>query len=251
MTTSRRELLQLTSAGLGSLALLGLGANRVTGSGGQPRDAGSGKDKKDKLVPGITIDNIYSGMTLGTSFTVVGSYVADGSVDPAITCVIQSANGSVGYADHRWQADFAGVTPGDSRTITATLKGATQNYTATVIDMTVLANPGGLTIDTINMLAAKPGKAANKSKVGFTPTAKGKVDDYEAMFVTYYSKGTETGERSPVSVKNNKWKQIHKFDQAHDTGKAVSVVVTALVWEMGRNAPRLIQVSQSDLQVGN
>jgi hypothetical protein len=130
------------------------------------------------------------------------------------------------------------------------MKGSTKNYTATVIDISILANPGGLQINTINGVALKGGRPANKSKIGYTPTASGRVDDYEALIVTYYSKGRETGERSPVSVKNKTWKQIHKFAQTGDQGKPISLLVTAVVWDNSRGAARIYLVSQSDLQVG-
>jgi hypothetical protein len=77
---------------------------------GQVRPSAPGPKKDGELLPGITIDNIYSGMTLGTSFTVVGSYYPDGMVPPAITCVLDSStNGTVDYENQRWQADFSGV----------------------------------------------------------------------------------------------------------------------------------------------
>ena len=161
------------------------------------------------------------------------------------------ANGSVSIDTSlkRWQADFATNFDEEGLNILATLQGAAQPYTAEVTSVSVLADPG-ISVD-------RGPKGAAPLKIGYAPTATGKVthSDVELVVSTFYSKGIETGERSPVRIRPNGWRGWHRFKEPQgatpgDKDKLVSNVVIALVWDAKTKTPRLIQASAIDLQVG-
>jgi hypothetical protein len=149
-------------------------------------------------------------------------------------------------ANGYWQADFNYPTNEDGMKIVAKMTVNTMEYKAEVTDISILHNPGGLTIESDGVTLDAAGKLVDKKA-----QPNGKIgDDVLKVVSVYFVNGMLLGDADPKKMNTDTdgktWKSDHTFkDGTNETG--VSLVVTGFAWDNGK--ARLVSCSKTNLTV--